>query len=169
MTKEEMQELKVVLVDVVETRLARTEETFDSTLTAMEEAMDSKLTAMEEAMDSKLTVMEEAMDSKLTAMEEAMDSKLTALEKSLRKDMATKADLEQMATKADLEEVSKRLRKLEFKVEHDIDKAIKVTMDGHAILNRKLDLAIGLESRVETLEHKMSAVEYTIREQRTTQ
>ena len=136
MTKEEMRELKVVLVDVVETRLARTEETFDS---------------------------------KLTAMEEAMDSKLTALEKSLRKDMATKADLEQMATKADLEEVSKRLRKLEFKVEHDIDKAIKVTMDGHAILNRKLDLAIGLESRVETLEHKMSAVEYTIREQRTTQ
>ena len=136
MTKEEMRELKVVLVDVVETRLARTEETFDS---------------------------------KLTAMEEAMDSKLTALEKSLRKDMATKADLEQMATKADLEEVSKRLRKLEFKVEHDIDKAIKVTMDGHAILNHKLDLAIGLESRVETLEHKMSAVEYTIREQRTTQ
>ncbi|MCL1917135.1 MAG: hypothetical protein FWG14_02280 [Peptococcaceae bacterium] len=125
MTKEEMQELKLVLVDVVETRLARTEEVFDS---------------------------------KLTTMEEAMDSKLTAMEKSLRKDMATKADLE---------EVSKRLRKLEFKVEHDMDKAIKVTMDGHAILNHKLDLAIGLESRVETLEHKMSAVEYTIREQRT--
>ncbi|MCL1917202.1 MAG: hypothetical protein FWG14_02620 [Peptococcaceae bacterium] len=119
MTKEEMQELKLVLVDVVETRLARTEEVFDSKLAAV------------------------------------------------RDDLA--AVRAEMATKADLEEVSKRLRKLEFKVEHDMDKAIKVTMDGHAILNHKLDLAIGLESRVETLEHKMSAVEYTIREQRTTQ
>ena len=125
MTKEEMQELKLVLVDVVETRLARTEEGFDSKLA---------------------TIMEQ---------------------------MATKDDLAavraDMATKDDLEEVSKRLRKLEIKVEHNIEKAIQVTMEGHSILNRKLDSALGLENRVEMLEHKMSAVEYYIREQRAPQ
>ena len=125
MTKEEMQELKLVLVDVVETRLARTEEGFDSKLA---------------------TIMEQM---------------------AIKDDLAAvRAD---MATKDDLEEVSKRLRKLEIKVEHNIEKAIQVTMEGHSILNRKLDSALGLENRVEMLEHKMSAVEYYIREQRAPQ
>ncbi|MCL1918386.1 MAG: hypothetical protein FWG14_08745 [Peptococcaceae bacterium] len=138
MTKEEMQELKLVLVDVVETRLARTEEGFDSKLATIMEQMATK-------------------------------DDLAAV----RADMATKDDLAavraDMATKDDLEEVSKRLRKLEIKVEHNIEKAIQVTMEGHSILNRKLDSALGLENRVEMLEHKMSAVEYYIREQRAPQ
>lgn len=52
------------------------------------------------------------------------------------------------------------IKRINATIEHEIDRAIKVTMEGHADLNRKFDKNLGPESRVETLEHKVSALEY---------
>ena len=138
MTKEEMQELKLVLVDVVETRLARTEEVFDSKLATMQEGLDKRFDGVDKRFDG-------------------MDKRFDSMGKEISE------------VKEKVTEVDKRLRKLEIKVEHDISKAIKITMEGHAGLNEKMNAVLNVAERVETLEHKMSAVEYYIREQRMTQ
>ena len=52
--------------------------------------------------------------------------------------------------------------KINTTINHEIDRSIKVTMEGHTDLNRKLDKTLGLENRVETLEDKMTAVEFAI-------
>ena len=68
--------------------------------------------------------------------------------------------LDDMSTNQDV--MSERLTRVEIKIENEIDRSIKVLSEGHVIINRKLDECIGVEHRVETLEHKMSAVEYTL-------
>ncbi|MCL1916997.1 MAG: hypothetical protein FWG14_01575 [Peptococcaceae bacterium] len=145
MTKEEMQELKLVLVDVVETRLARTEEVFDSKLATMQEGLDKRFDGVDKRFDG--------VDKRFDGMDKRFDS--------MGKEISE--------VKEKVTEVDKRLRKLEIKVEHDISKAIKITMEGHAGLNEKMNAVLNVAERVETLEHKMSAVEYYIREQRMTQ
>jgi hypothetical protein len=45
------------------------------------------------------------------------------------------------------------------------NRAINITMEGHAGLNQKMDTVLDVGNRVETPEHKMSAVEYYIKKQ----
>lgn len=52
--------------------------------------------------------------------------------------------------------------KLELKIENEVDRAIKTIGEGHLDLNRKLIEKISLDNRVETLEHKVSALEYVV-------
>lgn len=62
----------------------------------------------------------------------------------------------------ELTKINGRLTKIEIKIENEVDRSVKVTMEGHTDLNRKMDKALALENRVETLENKMSAVEYVL-------
>ena len=61
-----------------------------------------------------------------------------------------------------IDAMDSRLTRVEIKIENEIDRAIQVLGEGIAVINRKLDECIGLEHRVETLEDKMSAVEYAL-------
>jgi hypothetical protein len=107
--------------------------------------MDTKLDTMGEkydAMDTKLDTMGEKYDA-MSAKYDTMDEKYDI--------MGAKQDT-----------MSERLTRIEIKIENEIDRSIRALSEGHAIINRKLDECIGVEHRVETLEHKMSAVEYTL-------
>ena len=53
---------------------------------------------------------------------------------------------------------------LELIVENQVDRAIKTIAEGHSILNRKLDEKLALEKRVDTVEHKVAAIEYKLKQ-----
>lgn len=59
--------------------------------------------------------------------------------------------------------IENRLAKIELKIEHEIDRAIKTIGEGHLDLNQKLIEKISIDNRVEMLEHKVSALEYVVR------
>ena len=59
-------------------------------------------------------------------------------------------------------ELKQGLVKLEIKIENEIERNIQKVAEGHSIINRKLDKQIELGIRVETLEHKVSAIEYAM-------
>ena len=61
-----------------------------------------------------------------------------------------------------LDNIEARQTKLELIMENEINRAIQVIAEGHAIINRKLDKCLDLEDRVVTLENKVSAIEYGI-------
>ncbi|MCL1852961.1 MAG: hypothetical protein FWF88_08005 [Peptococcaceae bacterium] len=67
--------------------------------------------------------------------------------------------------KEKVDAVDTRLRKLEIKVEHKIDSALKATMEGLAGVTENMHSALNVENRVETLEHKTSAIEFYIKKQ----
>jgi len=59
-------------------------------------------------------------------------------------------------------EIKQRLVKIEIKIENEIERNIQKVAEGHSIINRKLDKIIDLESRLETVEHKVAAIEYAM-------
>ena len=69
------------------------------------------------------------------------------------------------AVDAKVDAVDKRLRKLEIKVEHQINSSLKATMEGLAGVTEKMHSVLAVENRVETLEHKTSAIEFYIKKQ----
>lgn len=81
----------------------------------------------------------------------SIDTRLNSVEKSQAKLEKGQAKLEQGQTK------------IELKIENEIDRAIKTIGEGHLDLNRKLIEKISLDSRVETLENKVSALEYVVK------
>jgi len=64
-----------------------------------------------------------------------------------------------------LEELDKKATRTELKLENETNRAIKVTMEGYAGLNQKMDSVLNVEKRVETLEHKVSVIEFYIKQQ----
>ena len=68
--------------------------------------------------------------------------------------------LDKMETQ--LLEVKQAQARTDILIENQIDKSIKTIAEGHSIINRKLDKEIELEIRVETVEHKVSAIEYAM-------
>jgi phage shock protein A len=59
--------------------------------------------------------------------------------------------------------LEQRQMRLEVLIENQMDRAIKALSDGHAAIMRKLNENISLEQRVESPEHRMSAVEYVLK------
>jgi predicted nuclease with TOPRIM domain len=95
--------------------------------------------------------------SAVSARQDTMEAKQDAM--SAKQDaMGVRQD----AMEAKLDTMNERLTRVEIKIENEIDRTIRVLGEGIAGLNRKFDECIGLEYRVETLEHKMSAVEYAL-------
>lgn len=69
----------------------------------------------------------------------------------------------QIQMQADIKKLQTDVVKINTTIENKIDRSIKITMEGHTDLNRKLDKNLGLDNRVETLEDKVSALEYVIK------
>lgn len=62
-----------------------------------------------------------------------------------------------------LSKIESRQSRIEVKIENETDRAIKILGEGHQVIIRRLDEDLGLEGRVETVEHKVSALEYAVK------
>lgn len=66
--------------------------------------------------------------------------------------------------KSEIQELKKAQARTDIIIENQIDKAIKTIAEGHTIINRKLDENLDLEDRVENIEHRVSAVEFELKQ-----
>ncbi|MCL1853569.1 MAG: hypothetical protein FWF88_11175 [Peptococcaceae bacterium] len=147
MTREELLELQSMMESVVNPIKIDMDKRFDSVETQLTEvkekvdSVDTRLTVVEEKVDSvetQLTVVKEKVDS--------VDTRLTVVEEKV-------------------DSVDTRLRKLEIKVEHKIDNSLRAMMEGLAGVTENMQSVLNVENRVETLEHKTSAIDFYIKKQ----
>ncbi|MCL1853767.1 MAG: hypothetical protein FWF88_12175 [Peptococcaceae bacterium] len=115
------------------------------TMKAMMEEVVAPIKTDLDGVKSELSEVKQKVDA-VDAKVDAVDAKVDAVD-------------------AKVDAVDKRLRKLEIKVEHQINSSLKATMEGLAGVTEKMHSVLAVENRVETLEHKTSAIEFYIKKQ----
>ncbi len=110
----------------------------------------------------------QAMKADMQAMKadmQAMKAEIRAMKaemQTMKADIETmKADIQTM--KADIQALQNRVASIELTLESETNRNIKIVAEGHAILNRRLDEALKVESEKEMLLIRVNRLENEVR------
>ena len=108
----------------------------------------------------------EPINQKLEELDQRTARTESKLEELDQKATRTESKLEELdSIKTKLEELDQKATRTALQLENETNRAVKATMEGYAILNQKMDSVLNVVDRVETLEHKVSAIEFYIKRQ----
>jgi phage shock protein A len=115
----------------------------------------------------ELLELQSMMESVVNPIKIDMDKRFDSVETQLTevKEKVDSVDTRLTVVEEKVDSVDTRLRKLEIKVEHKIDNSLRAMMEGLAGVTENMQSVLNVENRVETLEHKTSAIDFYIKKQ----